>query len=77
MLVYHMLYDCGLVCSMYNVFNAVCGQMCLTLLITNSPLSWPQKGRNVHFCKKAQQLAHMTFDGYLSNPDIGRTFWVG
>ena len=36
-----------------------------------------QKGRNVHFCKKAPTLAHMTFDRYLSNPDIGRTFWVG
>ena len=32
---------------------------------------------NVHFCKKTQHLAHMTFDRYLSNPDIGRTFWGG
>ena len=36
-----------------------------------------KKGRNVHFCKKAPTLAHITFDRYLSNPDIGRTFWVG
>ena len=32
---------------------------------------------NVHFCKKALKLAQMTFDRYLSNPDIGRTFWDG
>ena len=32
---------------------------------------------NVHFCKKSPKLAHMTFDRYLSNPDIGRTFWGG
>ena len=32
---------------------------------------------NVHFCKKSQKLAQMTFDRYLSNPDIGRTFWDG
>ena len=30
---------------------------------------------NVHFCKKSPKLAQMTFDRYLSNPDIGRTFW--
>ena len=36
-----------------------------------------KKGRNVHFCKKAPTLAQMTFDRYLLNPDIGRTFWVG
>ena len=29
---------------------------------------------NVHFCKKSPKLAQMTFDRYLSNPDIGRTF---
>ena len=34
-------------------------------------------GLNVHFCKKSQQLAQMTFDRYLSNPDIGRTCWGG
>ena len=32
---------------------------------------------NVHFCKKSPKLAQMTFDRYLSNPDIGRTFWDG
>ena len=32
---------------------------------------------NVHFCKKSPKLAHVTFDRYLSNPDIGRTFWGG
>ena len=32
---------------------------------------------NVHFCKKSQTLAQMTFHRYLSNPDIGRTFWDG
>ena len=32
---------------------------------------------SVHFCKKSQKLEQMTFDGYLSNPDIGRTFWGG
>ena len=30
---------------------------------------------NVHFCNKSPNLAQMTFDRYLSNPDIGRTFW--
>ena len=34
-------------------------------------------GLNVHFCKKSQKLAQMTFYRYLSNPDIGRTFWGG
>ena len=34
-------------------------------------------GLNVHFCKKSPKLAQMTFDRYLSNPDIGRTFWGG
>ena len=32
---------------------------------------------NVHFCKKSPKLAQMTFDRYLSNPDIGRNFWGG
>ena len=32
---------------------------------------------NVHFCKKSPKLAQMTFDRYLSNPDIGRIFWDG
>ena len=32
---------------------------------------------NVHFCKKSPKLAQMTFDRYLSNHDIGRTFWGG
>ena len=32
---------------------------------------------NVHFGKKSPKLAQMTFDRYLSNPDIGRTFWGG
>ena len=32
---------------------------------------------NVHFCKKSQKLAQMTFDRYLSNHDIGRTFCGG
>ena len=32
---------------------------------------------NVHFCKKSPKLAQMTFDRYLSNPDIGRTFRDG
>ena len=34
-------------------------------------------GLNVNFCKKSPKLAQMTFDRYLSNPDIGRTFWDG
>ena len=34
-------------------------------------------GLNVHFCKKSPKLAQMTFDRYLSNPGIGRTFWGG
>ena len=32
---------------------------------------------NVHLCKKSPKFAQMTFDRYLSNPDIGRTFWGG
>ena len=32
---------------------------------------------NVNFCKKSPKWAQMTFDRYLSNPDIGRTFWDG
>ena len=36
-----------------------------------------KKGRNVHFCKKAPTLVQITFDRYLSNPDIGRTFCGG
>ena len=36
-----------------------------------------KKDRNVHFCKKSPKLAQMTFDRYLSNHDIGRTFWGG
>ena len=32
---------------------------------------------NVHFCKKSPKLTQMTFDRYLSNRDIGRTFWDG
>ena len=32
---------------------------------------------NVHFCKKSPKFTQMTFDRYLSNPDIGRTFWDG
>ena len=32
---------------------------------------------NVLFCKKSPKLAQMTFDRYLSNPDIGLTFWNG
>ena len=32
---------------------------------------------NVHFCKKSPKLAQMIFDRYLSNHDIGRTFWDG
>ena len=40
---------------------------------------WPRclTGLNVHFCKKSPKLAQMTFDRYLSNPDIGRTFGGG
>ena len=34
-------------------------------------------GLNVNFSKKSPKLAQMTFDRYLSNPDIGRTFWGG
>ena len=34
-------------------------------------------GLNVHFCKKSPKLAQITFDRYLSNPDIGRTFYGG
>ena len=35
-------------------------------------------GLNVHFCKKSPKWAQLTFDRYLSNPDIGCTFlgWV-
>ena len=39
--------------------------------------SLTKNGRNVHLCKKSPTLAQMTFDRFLSNPDIGRTFWGG
>ena len=41
------------------------------------PLVRCLSGLNVHFCKKSPKLAQMTFDRYLSNPDIGRTFCGG
>ena len=56
------------VCTCYCVAR----HTCLVLIIVHC-----LRVLNVHFCKKSQQLAHITFCRYVSNPDIGRTFWDG
>ena len=58
---------CSVVCALVACTTTVCSRerfvvRCLSVL-------------NVHFCKKSPKLAQLTFDWYLSNPDIGRTFW--
>ena len=61
----HMSCDLLFCCSHY------CRMACQTRKIN----VWLVK--SYHFCKKSPKWADITFDRYLSNHDIWRTFWVG
>ena len=64
-------------CGVYNIRLYIYSRCTLSVDCTLADIVRCLSGLNVHSCKKLPKLAKMTFDRYLSNPDIGRTFWDG